>query len=83
MRVIEREIPYRGRGTELRLYPLADIHLGNRATDEARLDRALDEIDGDAGGLRNVCPAKASNNVPDTRLRDVVFSRQGALGCFF
>lgn len=25
MRVIEREIPYRGRGTELRIYPLADI----------------------------------------------------------
>jgi hypothetical protein len=49
MRVIEREIPYRGRGTELCIYPLADIHLGNRATDEARLDAALDEIDGDAG----------------------------------
>ena len=51
MKVIERKIPYRGRGTELRLYAVADVHLGNRATDEARLDRTLDEIDGDANAL--------------------------------
>ena len=50
MRVIEREIPYRGRGTEIRIYPLADLHLGERATDETRLDATLDEIDADAGG---------------------------------
>jgi hypothetical protein len=50
LKVIEREIPYRGRGTELRLYAVADVHLGNRACDEARLDAALDEIDADAGG---------------------------------
>ena len=50
MKVIEREIPYRGRGTELRLYAVADVHLGNRATDEVRLDRTLDEIDKDPNG---------------------------------
>jgi len=50
LKVIEREIPYRGRGTEVRIYPLADLHLGERATDETRLDAALDEIDADAGG---------------------------------
>lgn len=50
MRVIEREIEYRGRGTELHIYPVADVHLGNRACDEARLDAALDEIDADKSG---------------------------------
>jgi hypothetical protein len=47
MRVIEREIPYRGRGTELRLYPVADVHLGNRATDEAlEADTGACTVDG-------------------------------------
>ena len=44
MRVIEHVIEYRGRATELTLYPLADIHLGNRACDEDRLDATLDAI---------------------------------------
>ena len=47
MRVIEHVIEYRGRATELTLYPLADIHLGNRACDEDRLDATLDAIAAD------------------------------------
>jgi hypothetical protein len=51
MKVLERVIPYRSRSAEFRLYPLADPHLGARACDEPRLDRALDEIDADPNGL--------------------------------
>jgi len=44
MRVVERIIEYRSRSAEFTLYPLADIHLGNRACDEDRLDATLDAI---------------------------------------
>ena len=47
MRVIEQIIEYRGRAAEFTIYPLADIHLGNRACDEARLDTTLDAIAAD------------------------------------
>jgi len=51
MRVLERTIRYRGRGAEYRIHAVADIHLGSRACDEARLDRTLDEIDKDPSAL--------------------------------
>ena len=51
MRVFERVIQYRNRRDEFTLWPLSDIHLGNAACDEERLDVTLREIAADPRAL--------------------------------